>query len=215
MDYIFFMCAIRHSEIETLEKMLIKYIDASASYIIAMETAKDSHSETQGEHFHFAVQMDDKQYERFRHTVFTNHYKLRGRATDGKPRQYGKVKEIRDQTKFLAYTVKDQNIVYRNIDLKDIQDYIEVSYPRRDVYTFQASLMKHLVNNQINFAQLPGIQDHLAIDKIEIEILNYCMAHEKVLSRSFLKQMTSTYLQIHMPDRYKYLEDIYFYIKHS
>lgn len=213
MDFKFFMCAIPHSQLETLEKMLTKYIDVSASYIIAMETAKDSHSETQGEHFHFAVQMDDKQYERFRHTVFTNHYKLRGRATDGKPRQYGKVKEVRDQTKFLAYTVKDQNIVYRNIDLEAIQAYIEASYPRRDVYNFQHNLMKYLMN--MSFEPLAGLSEHLAIDKIEIEILKYCMDNDKLVSRSFLKQMTSSYLQLHMKNRYKYVQEIYFYIKHS
>ena len=42
MTYTFFMGAIKHNEIENVKNTLEKYIDASASYIIAMETAHGS-----------------------------------------------------------------------------------------------------------------------------------------------------------------------------
>lgn len=219
-DYIFFMSAIAHSEIDNVEKMLQKYIDASASYIIAMETSKTAHTETKGEHLHFAVQMDDKQYDAFRHTCFNNTYKLRGRAINGAPRQYGKVKQIKDETKFLQYTVKDKNIIFKNIDLKTIQQYIANSYKKVDKGDMVQELMEHLVSMRPEIDIDPYDPSQLQIDKIEIEILKYYMCYlKKDITKSYLKTLTSKYMQLYMPKHEDYMDkiilQIYAYLKYN
>ncbi len=219
-DYIFFMSAIPHKEINNVENMLQKYIDASASYIIAMETSKTAHKETQGEHLHYAVQMDDKQYDAFRHTCFNNTYKLRGRAVDGAPRQYGKVKQVKDETKFLQYTVKDKNIIYKNIDLKTIQQYITSSYKKVDKVDIVQELMEHLVSTRPEIVIDPYEPDNLQIDKIELEILKYYMCYlKKDITKAYLKTLTSKYMQIYMPKSDENLDkiilQIYSYIKYN
>lgn len=219
-DYIFFMSAIAHSEIDNVEKMLQKYIDASACYIIAMETSKTAHMETKGQHLHFAVQMDDKQYDAFRHTCFNNTYKLRGRAINGAPRQYGKVKQVKDETKFLQYTVKDKNIIYKNIDLKTIQQYISNSYKKVDKVDMVQELMEHLVSIRPEIVIDPYDPCNLQIDKIELEILKYYMCYlKKDITKSYMKTLTSKYMQIYMPkdpeNMDKIILQIYAYLKHN
>lgn len=213
MEYIFFMSAIEHKEINNVQIMLEKYIDASASYIISMETSKTAHKETKGQHMHYAVQMDNKQYDAFRHTCFNNTYKLRGRAVDGHPRQYGKIKQVRDQSKFLSYTVKDKNIIYKNIDLKTIQEYICKSYERVDKKDTVQALMDHL--STLTFTPLPGLSENIATDIIEIEILKYSMQNNKAVSKSYIKHITSTFLQLHLKDREKHIKEIFAYIRYN
>lgn len=222
MSYMFFMSAIPHKEVENVETMLCKYIDPSASYIIAMETSKTAHKETEGEHLHYAVQMDDKQYDAFRHTCFNNTYKLRGRAVDGLPRQYGKVKQVKDETKFLQYTVKDKNIIYKNINLKTIQEYIQKSYKKVDKTDIVQELMEHLVSIRPEM-----VIDHeefdpsrIKVSAIEIEILKYYMLYlKKDITKAYLKTLTSKYMQLHMPKAPDhmdtYVEQIYAYIKYN
>lgn len=111
MNYIFFYAQLLHSEAQTIEEIIKRYLYEGSNYIIGLEISPSSHHETQGEHMHFAVQMDAKQYHAFSTFAFTRKYKLRGRAIKGLPRQFGKIKQVRDETKFLAYTVKDKNII--------------------------------------------------------------------------------------------------------
>lgn len=214
MEYKFFMSAIEHKEIEKVQIMLEKYIDASASYIISMETSKTAHKETKGQHMHYAVQMDDKQYDAFRHTCFNNTYKLRGRAVDGQPRQYGKIKQVRDESKFLSYTVKDKNIIYKNIDLKTIQEYICKSYERVDKKDFVQALTDHL-SSKAFYRDIETMQDNIAIDHIELEILKYSMQNNKAVTKSYIKHITSTFLQLHLKDREKHIKEIFAYIRYN
>lgn len=216
MTYTFFMCALPHSELDNLTAKLEQYIDPSASYIIAMETANgDAHSETSGEHFHFAVEMTAQQYERFRHTVFNNQYKLRGRATTGKPRQYGKVKNVKDETKFLQYTVKSKNIIYKNIDLKTIQDILMKSYVKPDKLDFTNKLMSHLLLIRPEYNEEYSNTHHIYTDTIELAIVQFAMQHDKLLTKSFLKHQTLVYLQQFMKDRFQHTQQIYAYIKYN
>jgi len=108
MEYIAFMAAIAHSEFGYLEEILKEY--DIGEYLIAAEVTDTAHTETKGEHFHFVVQMNDKDYHKFSKRVFIDKFKLRGKAIKDKPRQYGRVKKIEDFNRMCAYTIKDGNI---------------------------------------------------------------------------------------------------------
>lgn len=60
------------------------------------------------EHLHFLVEMTDTEYRNYANLVFKQKHKLNGRAQkDGTPRQYGKLKQIRDLERLQAYMIKD------------------------------------------------------------------------------------------------------------
>lgn len=67
------------------------------------------------EHMHFCIDMSDKEYRNFANQVFRQKYNLRGRASNGKSRQYGKIKEIRDLELLLAYMLKDGIEYHKNV----------------------------------------------------------------------------------------------------
>lgn len=136
----FMMVALAHAHALELEKYLQQYIMEDSEYIIAKETCKNTHKETEGQHFHIAVEMDDRSYDNFRKTVLVNHYGLRGRASKTLPRQYGVVKDVRDETKFLSYTCKDKNILTNITDKARLEKYIEDSYERKEKQQFEEQL---------------------------------------------------------------------------
>lgn len=189
-----FFCALPFDQSSNLIKYLETYIDASASYIVAMETSPTAHAETQGQHFHLCVDMDNKQYDTFRKTILVNKYKLQGQARNGIGRQYGKVNKIREETKMLQYTVKDQNIIYKNYDLKTIQELIENSYKRTTHLSTFELLMKHL--HEIPYTQTCYTE---YVDHIEDSIIDYYITNSigKALSKNHLRSLTTSFLMYH------------------
>ena len=185
----FFMVALPHSNAAELESWLKQYIIEGSEYIIGLEICS-SHKETDGQHFHIAVEMDDKIYDTFRKSVLVNHYKLRGRATKGLPRQYGIVKQVRDETKFLAYTVKDQNIITNITDKSRLNKYIEQSYKREEKQTFEKSVFEYLD------AKLPPFDCALSTTyPIQLKILDYYRNNtDKLPALSTLKYLSLKYL---------------------
>lgn len=97
-NFICFMAHIPHKDADILCQELAPY-----KYLFGME-------KTEYEHIHFLVDMNDKQYHAFSKKIFKDKYKLRGRATKGAPRQYGKETKIKDIQKIATYTCKDQNV---------------------------------------------------------------------------------------------------------
>ena len=104
-----FMAHIKHTERDYIKEQL-----SSFKYLFGME-------KSEYEHFHFLVEMSDTQYHAFSKRVFKDKYQLRGRATKGAPRQYGKEKKIRDIQKVARYTCKDKN-VETNITEAELED---------------------------------------------------------------------------------------------
>lgn len=215
---LFFYAQIVHDHVPTVRELLESYISDEAAYIIAKETSPNSHKETNGEHLHFAVDMSKKQYDAFRNTVLVKKYGLRGKAQKDLPKQYGTVKNVRDEMKMLSYTVKDQNIIYRNIDLKTIQGYIEKSFKKNEKVSYQEELMDYLKtfpsgyffqNHQIFTKE--GIVDEPQIDfrKIQAEILQHWVLNcSKPLSRCQLQFYTNLYLQFHFKEFKDYVYEI-------
>lgn len=194
-----FIVAAHHDCSMTLISDLKTYIDPSAQLLVAFETVKDKHKKTNGEHYHFCVNpMTDKQYDNFRKTILVNKMLLSGQARNGVPRQYGRIKSIRDETKLLQYTCKDKNIYSENIDLKTLQEYIEKSYPKKDSpKDFVSALMTYLDSKNSSF-YLPGIDDP-QYSCIELAILQYYITENigKPVSKTTLRSLTTRYLMYH------------------
>lgn len=172
MEYLAFMSAIRHEYIEYVEETLKEY-DIGA-YLIAMETCKDSHKETNGEHMHFLVQMTETDYHKYSKRVFKDRFKLRGKALKDKPRQYGKVNKINDLERMGAYSIKDGNIV-TNMSEQQLQSYKDISFKATEVKDFRQKLMEHLEVYCHNNTSLDRYLQNIQPDFIEIgtEILKY------------------------------------------
>jgi hypothetical protein len=199
------MAAIKHEEKDTIIKHLEEYIDEDRQYLVSMETSDDSHKETEGQHFHFAVCMDEKTYDKFRKTILVNKYKLRGQAKCGLPRQYGRIRNVRDETKFLTYMTKEKNnnLIFKNIDLEKIQQYIEDSYKKEKKTEYVDTLMQYLEGNKYLFHNSPGL-NYLGgmpipeIDTLKLEELvlkHYLDNQDKVLTIHKLRFYVNHYLQ--------------------
>lgn len=212
--FIFFMAAIPHSQTETFRNFLLKYLLDDAQYIIAKETAPVSHKETNGEHLHIAVEMEDKSYDNFRKTILVNHYKLRGKATKQLPRQYGKVREIRGFDKFMSYTCKDKNLLHNFKDLKKLQDYITQSYKKQDKETFIDEVIKYIDKNQTDLIKEYFPQfDWDNIETLEKLVLQYYQLHtKKVPAYSTIKHITLKYLMFHQKT---HINVIYSYLRNK
>jgi hypothetical protein len=183
---LFWFVALEHVRVEEYEKHLLKYMDASAQYIIAKETAKGVHHETKGEHIHIAAEMDVTTYNKMHKNIHVEQLKLRRKANEKGGKQVGRVHNVRDETRMLSYTVKNENIIYRNIDLKTIQAYIENSFPKKDEW--DNDLIEYIKLNQICDRNLDEIEDH---------IIDYYIKNSKKksnLTRVKIKQITLRYL---------------------
>jgi hypothetical protein len=141
LTYKAFMAAIEHKHLEEVKDILFQY--DIGKYIIAKEITKTAHSETNGEHFHFIVEMTDKDYHRFSKRLFIDRFNLRGRASKGKPRQYGKVKQIENIEKMKAYTLKE-NQYESNLSEEELKLLFEQSYQKKEEIDEQEELFKYL-----------------------------------------------------------------------
>ena len=217
MDYTFFFAAINHDLSAQVVKTLEAYIEPSASYIIALEVSKGCHLKTNGEHFHFAVQMSDERYKLF-YKTFCNRFKLAGKNNKKGWSYWGKIdkKNIRNETKFLSYTVKDNNLITRNMDETLLQQYLDDSFQKKD---YLDELMTHLEElcatcNTI-FESCPSTAQTYPINVVQLE--KQIMIHHirnnpnKVLMPNKLFYYALTFLQ-----HYSHLttyDQIYGYMK--
>ena len=139
IDYIAFMCAAYHYNYDYLEQTLKEY--PIGLYLIAAETTTESHKETDGQHFHFLVQMTESDYHKYAKRCFKDKLKLRGQARDGKARQYGKVKKIEDIERMAAYTIKQGNI-RTNMTESQLETYKKITFSTKDEITFEDLLVE-------------------------------------------------------------------------
>lgn len=128
-----FMAHLPVDEFDELEDEVKLF---STDYLIAHECADYSH-------YHFMVKITDTEYHNFSKRIFRDRYALCGRATKGNPRQYGKIKKVKDEELAMAYTLKDGN--YRtNMDEEYIQTIIDKSFKKKDKDTDKQKLFKYL-----------------------------------------------------------------------
>lgn len=124
---IMFMAHIALKELDYVVAELLKY-SSITTYIVCGE--KEPY-----EHMHFLVHMSEKDYLAFSAKVFKRHFKLNGKATKNKARQYGRMKKIRDLSKAYSYTVKEGIPEMRrsNMDPDEIEEYLENSFKKSDI----------------------------------------------------------------------------------
>ena len=142
MEWIAFFCAVRHENYDYLENTLQEY--DIGLYLMAAEVTPLAHQATDGQHFHFLVQMNDTDYHKFAKRVFSDKFKLAGRAGNGKARQYGRVKKIEDLERLAAYTVKDGNI-RSNMSEEQLKVYKEQAFTLEEKKDFRDKLMEYLI----------------------------------------------------------------------
>lgn len=205
----FFFIAYRHSARETVKKDLEKYLDISQSYIISLETSAKSHVDFSGEHYHFAVERF-AQYNNYCKNIIIRKYGLKGKPVPGKHgNQYGKVRKVRDQEKFLQYIVKEadlNNIIFKQIDIKTIQEYIHRSYRKEDRQSFHQQVINHLVIHTHSFHECPPTSNTniLVFSHIEKEVIQYIVDNgaetQMTATKSKIKHLVSQFLLYHYKD---------------
>lgn len=207
----FFFLALPHSYKDQLWEYLNNYLHPSARLVMAWETSQFTHKETNGEHFHIACDMSDNTYEAFKKTIIIKQFKLRGQARDGIGRQYGVIseKKIRDETKFLSYTLKNNNYIFRNFDLETLQSLYSKSYIKDIEKSLDQKVCEYLIDNKIEFE----IKQYITIENIERFILMYFMTNQKRLCKSRLKSLAIEYMMNYMPNAKNHLDEILYYIK--
>ena len=191
-SWIAFMAVLPHSLSQEIVEKLTSY-PSTEGYIIAMETAQGSHSETNGEHFHFVVQMSPDDYNKLCNTFFKNKHKLRGRALKDKPRQYGRVKNIQDLDKMMAYTCKDANII-SNLTDEQLDKYINMSFKKQvdrnledDIIEFIQKDIERDIDNQIRRDPTTCWSEIIFPDKRDIyfRIIDYCIEKNELIPTKF------------------------------
>lgn len=188
-----FLVALPHRLIDEFINSLKLYLGDTPRFVIGMETATDSHADTQGEHMHVIADMDEPSYDRFRKTILVKKYKLRGQARNGHPRQYGKVRCIRDETRMLRYTCKDQNVKFEGYTIEEIQDYIKHSFPKRERRNLRDEVMSYLDKEPL------WGDSHLSfnITLAEKAVIRFYMEHtDKTVTRNIVKNHVVHYLQL-------------------
>ena len=216
MDYHFGFADINHKFKEDLIEMMTEY--GIEKYIIALEKVegKKTHIATQGEHIHFVIYTDPKIFKRFKETL-KNKYLLSGK--NGKTGRYAgwiETKKVKDEHKFMSYSVKDNNITWKGFTDDEIKNLKDESYQKTD--TLIDDLMKRLLQYRPELRKTPEhILNNINIGKfdlvlLEVEILKFHMEKEKRICKSQIKNLALTYLQLYMVDRFDHLDTIYHYI---
>ena len=220
-DYHFGFADIHHKFKDDLILMMEEY--EIKKYIIALEKVegKKTHIATQGEHVHFVINTDPKIFKRFKETL-KNKYLLSGK--NGKTGRYAgwiNKEKVKDEHKFMSYTCKDGNVVWKGFTEDEIKKLKDDSYQKND--TLVDELMKWLTEHRVELRKTqdtgtylnkhmePIYQGKYDVQKIEIEILKFHMNKEKRICKSQIKNLTLTYLQLHMVDRYEAVDTIYHY----
>lgn len=208
LPWIAFMAHIEKDNFDYIEETLLEY--DIGHYIIAFEHKNY-------DHFHFYCQMSEIHYHRFAKRVFKDKFKLRGRAKEGLPRQYGKVKTVENHEKMLSYTLKDDD--YRTNMTKDqLKEAIELSKEYNEINDTIDLIQIHLEkllkdknkyifvyetyfdsdtgseNHRINKDRVPSGHDPHYIRTVAIEYLLKKKQFSKI-SKSFLNKVYLNYLR--------------------
>jgi len=127
--FVAFFIAVNHFEEYEIYKIFNEYKDEIGKYVIAKEIALDgTHVSTNGEHFHFVAEMTIKTYHKLTKR-FKEKYKLNGSAKGGKTKQYGKVNDIKDISRMIAYCMKDGDF-QTNLTATEVEGYKKISFKK-------------------------------------------------------------------------------------
>jgi hypothetical protein len=128
--------------------------------------------------------MGKAEYAKFSKRVFIDKFKLKGRATKGCPRQYGKIKDIRDLDRAAAYSIKDGNI-RTNMGQDRIAALAELAYEKK-TDDIVAKLIEY-VDDNLKRAPEDTYDDLCKGRSITILIIGWLRQHKKPLRASTIK----------------------------
>jgi len=153
-NYVAFFVAGSH---ETLEDAFKAY-NTSEKYTIAFETSKTSHKAVNGQHIHVLVQWTDKQYKAFIEQLKKiETLVINGRATKDNPRTYGKIKEIKDFKRMLAYTIKGKDFLSTETP-ELIEECTKLSFVKEDELKTLRPIIFSYINKNIVWKHKPTIE---------------------------------------------------------
>lgn len=189
------MCHTEHKHFDYLEDTLREY--DIGGYVIAYENEPY-------EHFHFLVEMEEKDYIRFRKRVFIDYLKLRGQSRDGKSRQYGKVKEIEDFDKMLSYTIKDEQF-RSNLEQEQIDNALDNSFKKEKPKLLKEKMVKFIDSKcQGHFDSNQHDVRYLRKKKVLLYIVEFCQTNKIPLTKSILNSYYLFYRQFTTTLKNKY-----------
>ncbi len=184
------MAHIPHENREYIKKYISNRF---TDYIIAYET-----SSKVGEHIHFLLWSEDtKDYPRLVQNVFKNKFNLRGKATKNKCRQYGKVKNIENLDKMMAYTVKDEHVDYNcceKLKEEEMIKAISASYKKEDNLDKLDKIMLKYIDDE---KEDDTLQSYDGTKQLGFNKKNNPHPTNFTLNRNrFIKKYTQTYFEI-------------------
>lgn len=155
--------SILHSEEQKVLKQLKTY-KSVGTYIMALEQCNKSHQATGGQHIHFLVEMNDKDFNAFRDWQ-KRHFSLKCKAGEDEhnARQFGKVQAIKNLARMAIYTVKHEN-VRTNMSEELLRLLVKQSYIKVDKKDETKMMYAHLdtyihVNDAEHWLAMNGIRE--------------------------------------------------------
>lgn len=193
--WIAFMCHLAHTEFENLIQEVEKL---EAPYIVSAEVGNY-------EHFHFLVKITERQYNTFVTRVFYKKYRLRGKAMNGLPRQYGKVKEVNDLSKMMAYTIKDKNF-RTNMKTEDIEHILkkkitEVINSKKETREIKEKMIDFVNDRMPNYMSNQMFRRHEKY--IRIAIIDFMIENKINIMRTTIERYYWYYVAYTTNDNYK------------
>jgi hypothetical protein len=154
-NYVAFFVAGSH---ETLKQAFTDF-NTSELYTIAFETSKSSHKAVNGQHIHVLVQWTTKQYKAFIDNLKKiDSLAINGRATKDNPRTYGKIKEIKDFDRMLAYTIKGKDFL--STESSELIDKCrEISFVKEDSLVTLRPIIYSYINQHVKWIHKHSIEE--------------------------------------------------------
>lgn len=197
LKFIACMFHIPATEFDFIEETLKSY--DIGRYLIGQE-------DVPYEHYHVVFEGTPEIYHAFS-TKLKKKYELRGRASKGLPRQYGKLKEIDDIEKLLAYTVKDGNF-RGNFSSADIEKFVENSFKKDDVRQFKKEVLTWVesLGDSYRSKNADG-QDYYNVKKLRIQIIRYYRHNEIEFTKTKIQYILNYILQFSKDCRIRMTDD--------
>jgi len=212
-NYVAFFVAGSH---EVLEDAFKAY-NTSEKYTIAFETSKTSHKAVNGQHIHVLVQWTEKQYKAFIEQLKKiETLVINGRATKDNPRTYGKIKEIKDFKRMLAYTIKGKDFLSTE-STELIEECSKLSFVKEDELKTLRPIIFSYINQNVVWKHKPTIEnrsewwypkdnspeDYNPLGSLKYYIIKFYQANlqYKMPTRSLINHLAQYYCmyELHMP----------------
>lgn len=208
-------CDIYHSRIDEVIAMLEKH--NTEKYLVGMEICSgEGHAQTNGEHMHFILYINPVDFKNLKEKMRRT-FNLAGKNNKQNKPYYGWMKkDIRDIDKLRAYTVKDKNIRSKGYTDKELEEIIKSSFPKNDERNIYKECIEAIKRDKPYMVRLKDdnkyLGIHLDMTQLEVYILKFHMENGVKICKSKIKNIAYSFLQLEYEDRYKHLEEIYYYI---